>query len=173
MKPSSLNIWKVKYKLKLARSLVYAMDYLFNGWSVVFLLRHNSNHFCTIFAPILPLYYAGGGMSINLQTGEVVAGGITPSNYQILVPVIPNTLHVHITGKQDLHVELVNPNGTTVAMWQDSTINQDYILSEVGLWKVYVSAPTPRIFSLRFILRLHSHRTRRWSILPAQYLCAH
>jgi len=99
-----------------------------------------------IIAPIIPVYYTATGTSINLTNGTVVPGGFTPSYYEILVPTIPNTLHLRINGKQDLHVELINPNGNIALRWQNSIINEDYDLTEVGLWKLNISAPTETNF---------------------------
>jgi len=101
-----------------------------------------------ILAPNIPVYYVGGAMSINLGNGTVVPGSVTPSYYEILVPVTPNTLHMHLAGNKDLHVELSNPRGAVQAEWQSSVIAEDYVLSEVGLWTVYVSAPTVTNFQV-------------------------
>jgi hypothetical protein len=94
----------------------------------------------TIFAPIIPVYYSGGGGFSVLTNGTVISGSTTPDDREILVPTIPNILHIRLNGKSELQVDLVSPNGIMLAKWQSTTINEEYVLSEVGLWTVYVSA---------------------------------
>ena len=89
------------------------------------------------FAPIIPVYYAGGGTAISFS-GRV-AQGVAPTHCELVVFATPNILHVHVKSDQATTVKLVHPNGTTQATWRNETISEKYVLSECGLWNVYVS----------------------------------
>lgn len=86
----------------------------------------------------IPTYYAGGGTTV-LFNGTVVQG-TAPSHCEIPVITIPNTLHVRINAQRSCTVELVHPNGTTLAIWENETVNEDYVMTECGLWNVYISS---------------------------------
>lgn len=92
-----------------------------------------------VLGPRSPVYWAGGGTSISFD-GTIIHG-TAPTHCEIMVPTIPNTLHVRVKAEQTLTVELNRPNGTTVAVWENETIHEDYVLSECGLWEIYIVAP--------------------------------
>jgi hypothetical protein len=99
------------------------------------LLLISSGVALVILSPIIPVYYSGGG-------------SFTSSYFEIIVPVPPNSFHIHVAGSQEVNVELVHPNGTTLALWRGVSIDGDYVLFESGLWRVYVSAS--RAISFQF-----------------------
>ncbi|MDH5494449.1 MAG: hypothetical protein OEY24_01930, partial [Candidatus Bathyarchaeota archaeon] len=92
-----------------------------------------------IVGPRTPVYYAGGGISIGFN-GTVVHG-TAPTYCEIPVSLTPNTLHVRIGAEQVLSVKLTHPNGTIVAVWENETVYEDYVLFEVGLWRIRVIEP--------------------------------
>jgi len=95
-------------------------------------------------AQTIPVYYAGAGTTF-LSNGTIV-NGVCPEYSEVLVPTVPNTLHIRATASHPVDVELVHPNGTTLKTWRNQTVDEDYALSECGLWKVSVSSPSCIIF---------------------------
>lgn len=93
-----------------------------------------------VLGPNTPTYYAGGGTTI-LFNGAVLQG-TAPSRCEIPVITIPNTLHVRIKAERPCTVELIHPNRTTLAIWENQTVYEDYVMTENGLWRVYVSSPS-------------------------------
>jgi len=92
-----------------------------------------------VLGPRTPVYWAGGGTSVSFD-GTVVHG-TAPTHCEIMVPTIPNTLHVRVRAGQTLTVKLNHPNGTTLAVWKNKTVQEDYVLSECGLWEIYIATP--------------------------------
>lgn len=92
-----------------------------------------------VFGPRIPVYWEGGGTGISFD-GTIVHG-IAPARCEIVVPTIPNTLHIRVRAEQMLVVELSHPNGTTIAVWENETVHEDYVLSECGLWKILITEP--------------------------------
>lgn len=86
-----------------------------------------------------PVYWAGGGTSISFD-GTIIHG-TAPTHCEIIVPTISNTLHVRVRAEQTLTVRLNHPNGTIMAVWKNETVHEDYVLSECGLWEIYIVAP--------------------------------
>jgi len=93
--------------------------------------------FFVIYGISLPVYYAGGGTGVSM-TGRVV-GGVAPGSCEIPIITVPDTIHVHVRSIEPVVVRIDAPNGTTVAQWQNETVNQDLSISELGFWHVYVS----------------------------------
>lgn len=93
--------------------------------------------FFVICGTSLPVYYAGGGTGISM-TGKVV-GGLAPSSCEIPIVTIPDTIHVHVRSIEPVVVRIEAPNGTTMALWQNETVNKDLAISELGFWHVYIS----------------------------------
>lgn len=91
------------------------------------------------YAPNIPVYYSGGGMSITF--GGKVATETVPDFCEITVITIPNTLHINAQSEKPFTVEVLAPNKTAVARWQNLTVNEDLIMSECGLWYVNISEP--------------------------------
>jgi hypothetical protein len=91
-----------------------------------------------VYAPSIPTYWTGS--STVISTSGVYSGFYTPHSFEVLIPCVPNNMHLRINGESDLNVSLISPNGTRVMMWQGSTINQDYEVTEPGYWEVGVSA---------------------------------
>jgi hypothetical protein len=50
--------------------------------------------FFLVYAPRLPVYYAGGGTGISM-TGKVV-GGLAPNHCEIPIFISPNTIHIRV-----------------------------------------------------------------------------
>ncbi len=92
-----------------------------------------------VFGPRTPVYWAGGGTAISFD-GKIVHG-TAPTHCEIMVPTIPNTLHIRVRAEQTLIVKLNHPNGTTLAVWQNETVREDYVLSECGLWEMFITTP--------------------------------
>ena len=90
-----------------------------------------------VFAPSIPTFYSGGGTGIS-QTGKVV-GGLAPDYCEIPIITVPNTIHIHARSIETVDVRIDAPNRTTVAQWQNETVNADYPVTECGFWRVYVS----------------------------------
>jgi hypothetical protein len=93
--------------------------------------------FFVVYGTSLPVYYAGGGTGISM-TNKVV-GGLAPCSCEIPIVTIPDTIHVHVRSIEPVIVRIEAPNGTTVAQWQNETVNEDLPISELGFWHVYVS----------------------------------
>jgi hypothetical protein len=93
--------------------------------------------FFLVYGTSLPVYYAGGGTGISM-TGKVV-GGLAPSHCEIPIITLPSTIHVHVRSIETVNVRIDAPNGTTLAQWQNETVNEDYPVSECGFWQVYAS----------------------------------
>jgi hypothetical protein len=91
-----------------------------------------------VYAPTIPTYWTGS--STVISTSGVYSGFYTPHSFEVLIPSVPNNMHLRINGENDLNVSLISPNGTRVMLWQGSTINEDYEVTELGYWKVGVSA---------------------------------
>lgn len=81
-----------------------------------------------VLGPSTPVHYFG-------------AGSLPSRLYEVLAPTVPNTLHLRLKGENALNVELFAPNRTRVEVWSGLEVNEDYVLNEVGIWGVYVSAP--------------------------------
>ncbi len=90
-----------------------------------------------IYGTSLPVYYVGGGIGIS-TTGRVV-GGLVPTSCEIPVVTLPATIHVRVRSIEPVVVRIDAPNGTTVAQWQNKTVNEDFSVRELGFWHVYVS----------------------------------
>ena len=91
-----------------------------------------------VYAPTIPTYWTGS--STVISNSGIYTGFYTPHRFEVMIPSVPNTVHLRISGKGDLNVSLTSPNGTTVMRWQDDVINEDYELIEVGYWIVQVTA---------------------------------
>jgi len=91
-----------------------------------------------VYAPTIPTYWTGS--STVISDSGVYSGFYTPHSFEVLIPFVPNNLHLRINGENDLNVSLISPNGTRVMLWQGSAINRDFELTELGYWKVGVSA---------------------------------
>jgi hypothetical protein len=72
------------------------------------------------------------------MTGKVV-GGLAPNHCEIPIFISPNTIHIRVNSIEAVIARIDAPNGTTVAQWQNETLSEDYLVSECGLWQVYVS----------------------------------
>lgn len=90
-----------------------------------------------IYAPSLPVYYAGGGTGVSV-TGRVV-GGLAPDSSEITIMTVPTTIHVRARSIEPVIVRIDAPNGTNVLQWQNETVNQDILINEIGTWRVYIS----------------------------------
>lgn len=99
-----------------------------------------------IFAPNIPVHYVGGGILVNLGNGTIVSGSVTPGSFEILVPTIPNNLHLDLIGKNELHVEVISPNGTVMATYSGEVIREEFPLLQLGLWRINVSAPVTTVY---------------------------
>jgi hypothetical protein len=93
-----------------------------------------------VFAQNIPVYYAGGGAGVSMS-GNVV-GGLAPDYCEITISAVPNTIHIHARSIEPVNVRIDAPNGTTLAQWQNETVNVDYPVAELGFWKVYISQPS-------------------------------
>jgi len=93
--------------------------------------------FFVIYGTSLPVFYAGGGTGVSM-TGKVV-GGLAPGSCEIPIVTIPDTILVHVRSIEPVVVRIDAPNGTTVAFWQNETVNEALAISELGFWYVYVS----------------------------------
>ncbi len=93
--------------------------------------------FFLLFGPSLPVYYAGGGTGVSV-TGRVV-GGLVPDSSEISVMTLPTTIHVRARSIESVVVRIDAPNRTTVAQWQNETVNEDLLVDRTGYWQVYVS----------------------------------
>lgn len=93
--------------------------------------------FFLIYGTSLPVYYAGGGTGVSM-TGRVV-GGLAPDSCEIPIITVPSTIHIRARSIEPLVVRIDAPNGTTVAQWQNETVNEDFSVREVGFWQVYLS----------------------------------
>jgi hypothetical protein len=87
-----------------------------------------------VYAPNIPVYYAGGGTGVSV-TGKVV-GGLAPSSCEISIITVPNTIHIHARSIEPVTVRIDAPNGTSIAQWQNETVNVDYPVAECGFWRV-------------------------------------
>jgi hypothetical protein len=92
------------------------------------------------FAQNIPVYYAGGGAGVSMS-GNVV-GGLAPDYSEITISAVPNTIHIHARSIEPVNVRIDAPNGTTLAQWQNETVNVDYPVAELGFWRVYISQPS-------------------------------
>ena len=77
-----------------------------------------------VYAPNIPVYYAGGETGVSV-TGKVV-GGLAPSHCEIPVITVPNTIHVHARSIEPVIVRIDAPNGTSLALWQNATLDVEY-----------------------------------------------
>lgn len=93
-----------------------------------------------VYAPNIPVYYAGGETGVSV-TGKVV-GGLAPSHCEIPVITVPNTIHVHARSIEPVIVRIDAPNGTSLALWQNATLDVEYPVGECGFWQVYVLQPS-------------------------------
>ncbi|MGA2768406.1 MAG: hypothetical protein ABSF24_08850 [Candidatus Bathyarchaeia archaeon] len=93
--------------------------------------------FFLVYGTGLPVYYAGGGAGIS-KTGRVV-GGLAPDRCEILILTLPDTIHIRVRSIEPVIVRIDAPNGTTLAQWQNETVNEDYPVPECGSWQVYIS----------------------------------
>jgi len=91
-----------------------------------------------VYAPSIPTYWTGSSTVIT-DTGAY-SGHFTPYTFEVLIPTVPNTVHLRINGENDLNVSLASPNGTTIMQWHGSVVEKDYELTEVGPWTVRVTA---------------------------------
>lgn len=96
--------------------------------------------FFLVYGTGLPVFYGGGGTGIS-KTGKVV-GGLAPNHCEIPIITLPDTIHIRVRSIGPVIVRIVAPKGTTLAQWQNETINEDYVVSECGFWQVYVSQPS-------------------------------
>ncbi len=96
--------------------------------------------FFLVYGTRLPVYYAGGGTGISM-TGKVV-GGLAPGNCEVPIITIPDTIHIRVNSIEPVTVRIDSPNGTTVAQWQNETVDADYGVAQVGFWHVYVTQPS-------------------------------
>jgi hypothetical protein len=96
--------------------------------------------FFLIYAPTLPTYYAGGGTGTSV-TGKI-HNGLAPSDCEVLIITLPNTIHIHARSIENVTVTIDAPNGTTVAQWRNETVNQDYPATQCGLWHVTINQPS-------------------------------
>jgi len=93
-----------------------------------------------VFAQNIPVYYAGGETGVS-ETGNIHTG-LAPSNCQIPIITLPNTLHVHARSIEPVTVIIEAPNGTIIAQWQNETVNVDYTVAQCGFWKVHITQPS-------------------------------
>lgn len=93
--------------------------------------------FFLIYGTGLPVYYGGGGTGIS-KTGRVV-GGLAPGRCEIPILTLPSTIRIRVRSIEPVIVRIDAPNGTTLAQWQNETVNEDYLVSECGFWQVYIS----------------------------------
>jgi hypothetical protein len=93
--------------------------------------------FFLIYGTRLPVYYGGGGTGIS-KTGGIV-GGLAPGHSEVPVITLPTTIHIHARSIELVTVTIDGPNGTTLAQWQNETVDEDYLVSECGFWQVYIS----------------------------------
>jgi hypothetical protein len=93
-----------------------------------------------VFAQDIPVYYSGGGAGVSV-TGKVV-GGLAPDYCEIPIITVPNTIHIHARSIELVTVRIDAPNGTSIAHWQNETVDIDYAVSICGVWRVYVSQPS-------------------------------
>jgi hypothetical protein len=93
-----------------------------------------------VYGQNIPVYYGGGGAGVSMS-GEVV-GGLAPDYCEITISAVPNTIHIHARSIEPVNVRIDAPNGTTLAQWQNETVNVDYPVAELGFWKVYISQPS-------------------------------
>jgi hypothetical protein len=84
-----------------------------------------------VFAQDIPVYYAGGGAGVSMA-GTVV-GGLAPDYCDIPVFAVPNTIHIRARSIEPVNVTIDAPNGTTIAQWQNETVNVDYTVAECGV----------------------------------------
>jgi hypothetical protein len=96
--------------------------------------------FFLVYGTGFPVYYAGGGTGIS-QTVKVV-GGLAPEYCEIPIFTLPNTIHIHVRSIEPVIVRIDAPNDTTLVQCQNITVNEDYVVSGCGYWKVYVSQPS-------------------------------
>ncbi|MGD0495986.1 MAG: hypothetical protein ABSB28_08075 [Candidatus Bathyarchaeia archaeon] len=96
--------------------------------------------FFLVYGTELPVYYKGGGAGIS-ETGRVV-GGLAPDHCEISFFTLPDTIHIRVRSIEPVIVSIDAPNGTTLAQWQNETVNEDYPVSECGSWQVNVSQPS-------------------------------
>jgi hypothetical protein len=92
------------------------------------------------FAQNMPVYYAGGETGVSM-TGKVV-GGLAPSHCEIPIITVPNTIHIHARSIEQVTVRIDAPNGTSLAQWQNETVNVDYSVTQCGFWQVYITQPS-------------------------------
>jgi len=93
-----------------------------------------------VFAQDIPVYYAGGGVGVS--TAGTVVGGLAPDYCDIQVFAVPNTIHIRARSIEPVSVTIDAPNGTTIAQWENETVNVDYTVTECGVWTVYISQPS-------------------------------
>lgn len=93
-----------------------------------------------VLAQDIPVYYSGGGAGVSV-TGKVV-GGLAPDYCEIPIITVPNTIHIHARSIEPVNVRIDAPNGTSVAQWQNETVNVNYTVSKCGFWRVYISQPS-------------------------------
>jgi hypothetical protein len=92
------------------------------------------------YAPNIPVYYAGGASGVSV-TGRVV-GGLAPSHCEIAIITVPNTIHIHARSIEPVIVRIDAPNGTSMASWQNATLDVEYPVGECGFWRVRISQPS-------------------------------
>jgi len=93
-----------------------------------------------VYAQNIPVYYAGGGAGVSMS-GNVV-GGLAPDYCEITISEVPNTIHIHARSIEPVTVIIDAPNGTSLAQWQNETVSVDYPVTELGIWRVYISQPS-------------------------------
>lgn len=91
-----------------------------------------------VYAPSIPTYWVGSTTVIS--TSGVYSGFYTPHSFDVLIPSVPNYLHLRINGEDDLNVSLISPKGASVMVLQGSVVNEDYEVTELGYWEVWVTA---------------------------------
>jgi len=122
--------------------------------------------FFLVYATGLPVYYAGGGTGIS-KTGRVV-GGLAPSHCEIPIFTLPNTIHIRVRSIEPVIARINAPNGTTMAQWQNETVNENYLISECGLWQVYVSQSSGYFVygEVLAIAPVYAHPALMYALIP-------
>jgi hypothetical protein len=93
-----------------------------------------------VYAQNIPVYYAGGGIGVSV-TGKVV-GGLAPSDCEIPISTLPNTIHIRARSIEPVIVTIGAPNGTLLEQFQSETVSVDFTVAQCGFWRVYISQPS-------------------------------
>jgi hypothetical protein len=96
--------------------------------------------FFVTYMTTLPVYYAGGGTGIS-KTGKLHVG-LAPESCEVSIITLPTTIHINMTSIEPLNVTIIAPNGTTVAKWQNETIQESLPATECGFWHVIAIQPS-------------------------------